>query len=94
MFKTILDARELAFLIRQIDEYIQVMEVIIRKTPALDDKELALARNLRKKLSAGKQARIWAKGHYQEVWLGGNSRSRKPNPGSKYSNVQRIRNLR
>ena len=56
MFKTILDARELAFLIRQIDEYIQVMEVIIRKTPALDDKELALARNLRKKLSAGKQA--------------------------------------
>ena len=56
MFKTILDARELAFLIRQIDEYIQVMEVMIRKTPALDDKELALARNLRKKLSAGKQA--------------------------------------
>ena len=56
MFKTILDARELAFLIRQIDKYIQVTEVIIRKTPALDDKELALARNLRKKLSAGKQA--------------------------------------
>ena len=56
MFNTILDARELAFLIRQIDEYIQVMEVIIRKTPALDDKELALARNLRTKLSAGKQA--------------------------------------
>ena len=56
MFNTILDARELAFLIRQIDEYIQVMEVMIRKSPALDDKELALARNLRTKLSAGKQA--------------------------------------
>src|SRR5215467_9472193 len=33
MVKTVLDARELAFLIRQIDEYIQVMEVLIRKTP-------------------------------------------------------------
>ena len=34
--KTLLDSRELAFLIRQMDEYIQVMEVLIRKTPALD----------------------------------------------------------
>jgi hypothetical protein len=56
VFKTILDSRELAFLIRQIDEYIQVMEVMIRKTPALDNKELALARNLRTKLNAVKQA--------------------------------------
>src|SRR5215468_647752 len=40
--KTLLDARELAFLIRQIDEYIQVMEVLIRKTLALDTGELAL----------------------------------------------------
>src|SRR5262249_42732972 len=31
--KTVLDSHELAFLIRQIDEYIQVMEVLIRKTP-------------------------------------------------------------
>src|SRR5215471_12722022 len=46
--KTLLDSRELAFLIRQIDEYIQVMEVLIRKTPALDTGELALARNLQK----------------------------------------------
>jgi len=46
VFKTILDSRELAFLIRQIDEFIQVMEVMIRKTPALDNRELALARNL------------------------------------------------
>src|SRR5215472_269295 len=44
--KTLLDAR--AFLIRQIDEYIQVMEILIRKTPALDTGELALARNLKK----------------------------------------------
>ena len=56
MFKTVLDSRELAFLIRQIDEYIRVMEFMIRKTPALDNKELALARNLRTKLSVGKQA--------------------------------------
>jgi hypothetical protein len=56
VFNTILDARELAFLIRKIDEYIQVMEVMIRKAPASDDKELALARLLRKELSAGKQA--------------------------------------
>jgi len=32
------------------------MEVLIRKTPALDTGELALARNLRKKLLVGKQA--------------------------------------
>lgn len=54
--KTVLDSRELAFLIRQIDEYIQVMEVLIRKTPALETGELALARNLRNKLLVGKQA--------------------------------------
>ena len=57
MFKTVLDSREPAFLIRQIDEYIHVMEFMIRKTPALDNKELALARNLRTKLGAGKQAK-------------------------------------
>ena len=56
MFKTVLDLSELAFLIRQIDEYIEAMEFMIRKTPALDNKELALARNLRTKLNAGKQA--------------------------------------
>ena len=54
--KTLLDARELAFLIRQIDEYIQVMEVLIRKKPALDTGELAVARNLKKKPLVGKQA--------------------------------------
>jgi hypothetical protein len=54
--KTALDSRELTFLIRQIDEYIQVMEVMIRKTPALDTGELAWARNLRTKLIVGKQA--------------------------------------
>jgi hypothetical protein len=53
---TALDSRELTFLIRQIDEYIQVVEVMIRTTPALDNGELALARNLRMKLIVGKQA--------------------------------------
>ena len=56
MAETALDSRELTFLIRQIDEYIQVMEVMIRKTAALDTGELALARNLRTKLIVGKQA--------------------------------------
>ena len=56
MVKTVLDSRERAFLIRQIDEYIQVMEILIRKTPALDTGELALARNLKKKLLVGEQA--------------------------------------
>ena len=56
MAKTALDSRELTFLIRQIDEYIQVMEVMIRKTAALDTGELALAKNLRTKLIVGKQA--------------------------------------
>jgi len=46
----------LEFLIRQIDEYIQVMEFMIRKTPALDQGELALARKLKTKLSPGKQS--------------------------------------
>jgi hypothetical protein len=52
---TTLDVRELNFLIRQIDEYIQVTEFMIRKTAASDHGELALARNLRTKLSPGKQ---------------------------------------
>ena len=54
--KTLLDSSELAFLIRQIDEYIQVIEVLIRETTALETGELALAGNLRKKLFVGKQA--------------------------------------
>ena len=53
---TTLEARELEFLIRRVDEYIQVMEFMIRKTPALDQGELALARKLRRKLSPGKEA--------------------------------------
>jgi hypothetical protein len=52
---TTLDSRELKFLIRQIDEYIQVTEFMIRKTAALDHGELALGRNLRTKVSPGKQ---------------------------------------
>jgi len=52
---TTLDAREVKFLLRQIDEYIQVTEFMIRKTPALDQGELALARRLRTKLIPGKQ---------------------------------------
>jgi hypothetical protein len=51
---TTLDSRELKFLIRQIDEYIQVTEFMIRKTPTLDEGELALARRLRTKLTPGK----------------------------------------
>jgi hypothetical protein len=58
VLKLVLDSGELAFLIRQLDEYIQVMEFMIRKTPALDNKELALARNLRTKLSVGKQPEL------------------------------------
>jgi hypothetical protein len=54
---TTLDSRELKFLIRQIDDYIQVTEFMIRKTPALDHGELALARNIRTKLSPGKQTK-------------------------------------
>ena len=50
-----LDSRELKFLIRQIDEYIQVTELMIRKMAAMDHGELALARNLRTKLSPAKQ---------------------------------------
>jgi hypothetical protein len=51
---TTLDLRELEFLLRRIDEYIQVMEFMIRKTPTLDHGELVLARKLRTKLSPGK----------------------------------------
>jgi len=49
-----LDTPELEFLIRRIDEYIQVMEFMTRKTPTLDQGELALARRLRRKLSPDK----------------------------------------
>ena len=54
MLTTTLDKRELEFLIHRIDEYIQVMEFMIRKSPALDQGELALARKLSRKLSPGK----------------------------------------
>jgi hypothetical protein len=43
------------FLLRQIAEYIQITEFMIRKTPALGQGELALARKLRTKLTPGKQ---------------------------------------
>ena len=64
MFKTVLDSGELAFLIHQIDEYIHVMEFMIRKTPALDNKELDEA-------ECRQTGRTWAKERYQKVWLGG-----------------------
>ena len=54
---TTLDSRELKFLIRQIDEYIQVTEFMIRKTPTLDEGELALARRLRTKLNSRNRPR-------------------------------------
>ncbi len=47
MLTTTLDSRELKFLVRQIDEYIQVTEFMIRKTAALEHGELALARGAR-----------------------------------------------
>jgi hypothetical protein len=53
---TTLDEREVDFLIRQIDEYIQVTEFMIRKTPSLDQRELAVARKLRTKLAPSKRA--------------------------------------
>jgi hypothetical protein len=53
---TTLDSRELKFLIRQIGEYIQVAEFMIRKAAALDHGELAVARNLKAKLDPGKQS--------------------------------------
>jgi hypothetical protein len=53
---TTLDAREVDFLIRQIDEYIRVTEFMIRKTPSLDQRELAVARKLRTKLAPSKRA--------------------------------------
>ena len=58
MLTTTLDSRELKFLIRQIDDYIQVAEFMIRKTAASDHGELALARNLRAKLGPGKPTDI------------------------------------
>jgi hypothetical protein len=36
----------------------QVMEIMIREMAALDNKEFALARNLRTKLSVGKQPEL------------------------------------
>jgi hypothetical protein len=52
---TTLDAREVKFSLRQINDYIQVTEFLICKTPALDQGELPLARRLRTKLTPGKQ---------------------------------------
>jgi hypothetical protein len=60
-----LDSGELAFLIRQIDEYIQVMEFMIRKTPALDNKELALSQEAQNEAQCRQTGRTWAKERYQ-----------------------------
>jgi hypothetical protein len=46
---------------------------MIRKTAALDQGELALARNLRTKLSPGKQSEHRAEQHCQNARLGGAS---------------------
>lgn len=57
MFKVVLDSGELAFPIRQLDEDIQVMEFMIRKAPALDNKRTRIGEeSVRTKLSVGKQA--------------------------------------
>jgi hypothetical protein len=45
-----------SFKIRQIDEYIQITEFMIRKTQSLDLRELAVARKLRVKLAPSKGA--------------------------------------
>jgi hypothetical protein len=44
---TTIDTRELKFLIRQIDQYSQATEFMIRKTPKFGPGRMALARRLR-----------------------------------------------
>src|SRR5215471_748583 len=67
--KTLLDSRELAFLIRQIDEYIQVMESSARRPlwiPANSH-----WRGISGKAACRQTGRTWAKERSQRVWLGG-----------------------
>ena len=64
MFKTVLDSGELAFLIRQIDEYIQVMEFMIRKTPALDNKGTRIGQEAQNEAQCRQTGRTWAKERY------------------------------
>jgi hypothetical protein len=45
-----LDSQELKFLIRQVDKFIQVMEFMSRKNPAVDHEELAVVQRLKDKL--------------------------------------------
>ena len=71
MAKTALDSRELTFLIRQIDEYIQVTEVMIRKMAALDNGELAFGEESQDEAECRQTGRIWARERYQRAWLGG-----------------------
>jgi hypothetical protein len=54
--KTALDSHERRISDTKLYDYIQAMKVMIRTTPALDNGELAWARNLRTKLIVGKQA--------------------------------------
>ena len=70
MLTTTLDTHELEFLIRRIDEYIQVMEFMIRKTPALDQGELTLARKLSRKLSPWRRGRSSAEEPCEQARLG------------------------
>ena len=47
MLTLTLDLQELKFLTRQVDEFIQVMEFMSRKNPAVHHEELAVARRLK-----------------------------------------------
>ena len=49
MLTITLDSQELKFLTRQVDEFIQVMEFMSRKNPAVGHEELAVARRLKDK---------------------------------------------
>jgi hypothetical protein len=71
VFKTVLDSGELAFLIRQIDEYIQMMEFMIRKDASFGQQGTRIGQEAQNEAQCRQTGRTWAKERYQKVWLGG-----------------------
>ena len=69
--KTLLDSRELAFLIRQIDEYIQVIESPDPQDARSGYRRTRIGEESQEKAACRQTGRTWVKERSPTVWLGG-----------------------
>jgi len=67
----VLDSRELAFLIRQMEEYIEVMEFHDPEDASFGQGRTRIGQESPDEAECRQTGRTWAKERYQKVWLGG-----------------------